>query len=116
MTGIKALAVVVIVAICTFATRMTPFLLFGSNKGVPSFVNYLGKVLPSAIMGVLIIYCLKNISFTAAPFGIPEMVATCTVILLHLWKRNTLLSITGGTVIYMLLVQNFLNTLFSFFS
>ena len=109
------LGIIVIAAICTFATRITPFLLFGTKKGVPDAVSYLGKVLPAAIMGVLIIYCLKNVSFTVSPFGIPEITATIVVILLHQWKRNTLLSIAGGTILYMLMVQNFFNSLFSVF-
>ncbi len=115
MNSLNTAAIVFLAAICTFATRITPFLLFGSKKGVPDSVSYLGKILPAAIMGVLIIYCLKNVSFTSMPFGIPEIFASSLVIFLHLWKRNTLLSIAGGTILYMLMVQNFFDSLFYFF-
>ena len=80
-----------------------PFLIF--RKKVPSYVVYLGKVLPPAIIGMLVIYCLRNMSFVSAPYGIPELAASAIVVLLQAWKRNSLLSILSGTVVYMVLVQ-----------
>ena len=89
----------------TMATRFLPFLLLGDKRQTPPFITYLGKVLPYAIMGMLVVYCLKDISFTSAPFGIPEFIGCAIVTLLHIWKRSTLLSIGAGPVCYMLLVQ-----------
>ena len=91
-------------AIATMLTRFVPFLLF-SGKKTPRFVQYLGQALPGAIFGMLVVYCLKDVSFVNAPFGVPELIGCTVVTLLHIWKRNTLLSIGGGTVFYMLLVQ-----------
>jgi branched-subunit amino acid transport protein AzlD len=89
----------------TAALRFLPFLLFGGERKVPKFVSYLGRVLPYSIMAMLVVYCLKAISFVKAPFGIPELISAVLVAGLHVWKRNTLLSIVGGTVCYMVLVQ-----------
>lgn len=99
----SALLVAVIAAV-TALLRFLPFLVFAGRK-TPAFVVYLGKVLPFAVMGMLVIYCLRGISFAASPHGIPELISVALVVLLHLWRRNTLLSILGGTVCYMLLVQ-----------
>jgi branched-subunit amino acid transport protein AzlD len=93
------------VVLGTMLTRFLPFLVFPADKPTPNYVKYLGKVLPPAVFGLLIIYCLKNVSILNGNHGIPELVAIVSVILLHLWKRNMLLSIAGGTVCYMLLVQ-----------
>ena len=98
--GIVAAAVLV-----TAATRFLPFLLFENGRKTPPFLTKLGKVLPCAIMGMLVVYCLKDISFTAAPYGLPELLGCAAVAVLHIWKRNTLLSIGGGTALYMLLLQ-----------
>ena len=89
----------------TAATRFIPFLIFGEKRKTPPIIEYLGKVLPCAIMGMLVVYCLKDVSFLSAPFGLPELIACVVVAALHVWKRNSLLSIGGGTVCYMLLVQ-----------
>ena len=89
----------------TMATRFLPFLIFGEKRKTPPIVEYLGTVLPCAIMGMLVVYCLKDVSFVKNPFGIPELIACVVVAALHVWKRNSLLSIGGGTVCYMLLVQ-----------
>ena len=89
----------------TMATRFLPFLIFGEKRKTPPIIEYLGTVLPCAIMGMLVVYCLKDVTLTSAPFGIPEFLGCVVVALLHLWKRNTLLSIAAGTVGYMLLVQ-----------
>lgn len=89
----------------TLALRFLPFLIFGGKRETPPYIVYLGKVLPYAIMGMLVIYCLRGISFTAAADFLPELIACAVVALAHIWKRNTLLSIISGTVSYMLLVQ-----------
>ena len=96
---------IAIMALATMATRFLPFLIFGENRKTPQLVTYLGKVLPCAIMGMLVVYCLKDVSLTSAPFGLPELIGIAVVALLHIWKRNSLLSIGVGTVCYMLLVQ-----------
>ena len=96
---------VLVAAVVTAALRFAPFLIFGRGKETPELILYLGKVLPFAIMGMLVVYCLRNISFSAIPFGIPEVISVALVVGLHVWKKNTLLSIISGTVCYMLLVQ-----------
>ena len=93
------------IAAVTFLTRLLPFLLFPANKKTPDFVLYLGRVLPYAIMGMLIIYCFKNVNFLSWPCGLAELLAGLFVILAHKWKHNLLLSIGGGTILYMILVQ-----------
>lgn len=94
-----------VMALVTFALRAIPFLVFGRGKKVHPAVTYLGKVLPYAIIGMLVVYCLKSTTFLQAPYGIPELIASVLVVGLHVWKRNTLLSVGAGTVCYMLLVQ-----------
>lgn len=105
MNDLHTALIIAVTALVTAALRFLPFLIFGENRNTPPVVTYLGRVLPYAIMGMLVVYCLKDIRFTAAPFGIPEALGCAVVALLHLWKRNTLLSIGAGTVCYMLLVQ-----------
>lgn len=102
MHDVLLIAVAVLV---TMATRFLPFLIFGEKRKTPAIIEYLGKVLPCAIMGMLVVYCLKDLSFLSTPFGLPELIACVVVAALHVWKRNSLLSIGGGTVCYMLLVQ-----------
>ncbi len=97
--------IIVVAALVTMATRFLPFLIFGQGRKTPDIIIYLGKVLPYAIMGMLVVYCLKDVSFLTAPYGIPELLGCAAVAGLHLWKRNTLLSIGAGTVFYMVLVQ-----------
>ena len=92
-------------ALVIMATRFLPFLIFGENRKTPPIITYLGKVLPFAIMGMLVIYCMKDVAFLAPPYGAPELIGCAIVALLHIWKRNSLLSIGVGTVSYMLLVQ-----------
>lgn len=94
---------VLVVVLVTAATRFLPFLIF--RKKAPPFVEYLGKVLPCAIMGMLVVYCLKDISFLSGSHGIPELLCCLVTVGLHLWKRNALLSIGVSTVLYMMLVQ-----------
>lgn len=98
----------IIVLICTLVTALTrflPFLLFPSGNKTPKALDYLGGVLPGAIMGMLVVYCYKSTVIFSWPFALPELIATALVVLSYLWKRNTLLSIGAGTVLYMLLVQ-----------
>jgi branched-subunit amino acid transport protein AzlD len=105
MTNLHSALIVAIAAAVTIALRFLPFLIFGENRKTPELIVYLGHVLPYAIMGMLVVYCLKGVSLTAAPFGIPELISCALVAGLHIWKRNTLLSIGAGTVCYMVLVQ-----------
>ena len=86
-------------------TRFLPFLLFPADKPTPKYVQYLGQVLPAAVFGLLVIYCLKDVNIFTGSHGIPELIAIGVVVLLHLWKKQMLLSIAGGTICYMLLVQ-----------
>ena len=96
---------IAVIALVTILLRFAPFIVFGNNRRTPELLDYLGKVLPYAMMGMLVVYCLKGISFTAMPFGVPEIIACTVVAGLHVWKRNTLVSIFGGTVCYMVLIQ-----------
>ena len=96
---------IVVAVLVTAATRFIPFLIFGEKRKTPPIIEYLGTVLPCAIMGMLVVYCLKDVSFVKGSFGIPELISCAVVAALHVWKRNSLLSIGGGTVCYMLLVQ-----------
>lgn len=105
MTFSQQLITIGMVVLGTMVTRFLPFLLFPSGKPTPKYIQYLGKVLPSAVFGLLVIYCLKNVSLLTGSHGIPEAVSIAVVVILHLWKRQMLLSIAGGTVCYMLLVQ-----------
>ena len=102
--NLHAIVAIAIMAIISYLLRALPFLIF-SGKQTPPFIQYLGKYLPYAIMGMLVIYCLKEVRPLAYPYGLPELIAIAIVALLHIWKRNTLLSIVSGTVSYMLLVQ-----------
>ena len=86
-------------------TRFLPFLLFPAGKPTPRYVQYLGKALPGAVFGLLVVYCLKNVGLLSGSHGLPELIAILVVAGLHLWKRQMLLSIAGGTICYMLLVQ-----------
>ena len=99
------IALIVVMALVTMATRFLPFLIFGERRKTPELILYLGKVLPCAVMGMLVVYCLTDATFLQAPFGLPELIGIVVVALLHLWRRNSLLSIGVGTVVYMLLVQ-----------
>jgi len=89
----------------TMITRFLPFFIFTSDKPTPEYVQYLGKMLPSAALGMLVIYCLKDVSLFSGNHGIPELISIMAVVLLHLWKMQMLISIAGGTILYMFLVQ-----------
>ena len=105
MTLTQQIITIAIVVLGTMLTRFLPFLLFPAGKPTPKYVRYLDKVLPPAVFGMLVIYCLKNVSIFTGSHAIPEMLSIALVVALHLWKRQMLLSIAGGTVCYMLLVQ-----------
>ena len=104
MDPVKAFWAVVIMAAVTILLRVLPFLIFGRSK-TPAYISFLGKYLPYAIMGMLVVYCLKGTVLTAAPFGIPELISVAIVAALHIWRQNTLLSILCGTACYMVLIQ-----------
>lgn len=101
---------IITIAICvlgTMATRFLPFLIFSDKRPTPRYIQYLGKALPAAIFGMLVVYCLRNVDILNGSHGLPESIAILITVLLHLWKRQMLFSIAGGTVSYMLLVQFF---------
>ena len=103
MNNLHSFLIVMVVALVTALIRFLPFLLFKSKT--PKAVLYLGKVLPPTIMGMLVIYCLKGVSFLSTPHGLPEIIAVLLVVVLHKWRHNTLISITVSTAVYMLLTQ-----------
>ena len=101
MTLAQQIITVGMCVLATLLTRFLPFAVFNARKPTPQYIHYLGELLPGAIFAMLVIYCLKNVSVLAVPFGLPEFIAVAA----HLWKRQMLLSIAGGTICYMLLVQ-----------
>ena len=105
MTVTQQIITVAAVVLGTMLTRFLPFFLFPAGRETPRYIQYLGRVLPPAVFGLLVVYCLKNVSILKGSHGIPELIAIAAVVLLHLWKRQMLLSIAGGTVLYMVLVQ-----------
>ena len=105
MSKFYAIAMIAVISLVTAALRFLPFFIFRGNRKTPPYIEYLGKVLPYAIMGMLVVYCLKGVTFTTLENWLPQLIASALVVLIHLWKRNTLLSIISGTVVYMLLVQ-----------
>lgn len=105
MTLTQQIITILMVVLGTMITRFLPFLIFPAGKPTPKYIQYLGKVLPGAVFGLLVIYCLKNVSIFTGTHGIPELIAIVLVVILHYRKRQMLLSIAGGTICYMLLVQ-----------
>lgn len=105
MTLSQEIITIGMVVLGTALTRYLPFLLFPAGKPTPKYIQYLGKVLPGAVFGLLVVYSLRNVSLLSESHGIPELLAILAVVLLHLWKRQMLLSIAGGTIFYMLLAQ-----------
>lgn len=105
MSLTELLISIAIIALGTAFTRFAAFFLFPAGKPTPRYVRYLGRVLPPAVFGMLVVYCLKDVSFVSGSFGAPELIAIALVAALHLWKKQMLLSIAAGTVCYMLLVQ-----------
>jgi branched-subunit amino acid transport protein AzlD len=105
LTGTQTFIVILAVTLGTILTRFLPFILFPEKKQAPKIVTYLSKVLPAAMMGLLVVYCLKNVAISAMPYGLPEIIAITVIVILHKWKNNVLISIVGGTIVYMILVQ-----------
>lgn len=101
----QSLVIIAVIAVVTALLRFLPFLIF--SKGTPKPIIYLGKVLPYALMAMLLVYCLRNVEIMAAPHGLPELIAVVLVVVLHKWKHNSLISILSGTVVYMLLLHVF---------
>ena len=105
MTLAEQIITVSMVVLGTLITRFLPFIVFPTGKPTPKYIQFLGKFLPAAVFGLLVIYCLRNVSLVSGSHGIPELISIAVVIGLHLWKRQMLISIAGGTICYMLLVQ-----------
>ena len=105
MTVTQQTVTIAMVVLGTVLTRFLPFLLFPAGRPTPKYIRYLGTVLPGAVFGLLVVYCLKDVSLLTGSRGLPELIAIAVVAVLHLWKGQMLLSIAGGTVCYMLLVQ-----------
>lgn len=105
MTLAQTLISIGIIILGTLFFRFLPFILFPSDKPTPKYIQYLGKVLPAAVFGLLIVYCLKNVSLFSGSHALPELISIAVVVALHAWKRQMLVSIAGGTISYMLLVQ-----------
>lgn len=101
----RSLLIIVVVGLTIFTTRAIPFVIFHDEKKIPEVIKYLGRVLPPAVIGMLVIYCLKSVSITIFPFGFPEFISIVVVIILYIYKRNNLLSIGVGTILYMFLIQ-----------
>lgn len=99
----NAAILIAVMAIVTMLLRFLPFIIF--RKDTPEYISYLGQVLPAALIGMLVIYCLKDVTPLQAPFGLPELIAAVCVVGMHVWKRNSLVSILAGTIIYMVLIQ-----------
>ncbi len=103
--NIHSLLIVLVMAVVTAFLRFSPFILFPEGRKRPKVVTYLGTVLPYALIGMLVVYCFKGVNVFAAPYGIPELIAAAFSAGIHVWRRNTLLSVFGGVILYMLLVQ-----------
>lgn len=105
MTFAEQIITIAVVIAGTMLTRFLPFILFPAGRPTPSYVQYLGKVLPAAALGLLVVYSIKDVHFLSGSHGAPELFAIAIVALLHIWKRNMFLSIAAGTFVYMLLIQ-----------
>ncbi len=106
MTTMQSLLTIIAVILGTMTTRFLPFLIFPEGKTPPPYIIYLGTVLPYAVIGLLVVYCLKD-AFNGGYFALPEIIAILFIVVIHKWKKNTLLSIGAGTILYMILVQTF---------
>lgn len=105
MTLPQQIITIAMVVLGTLITRFLPFIVFPSGKNIPKYVQYLGKVLAAAVFGMLVVYSLKDVSVFEGNHGLPELIAIVLVVALHLWERNMLISIAGGTICYMVLIQ-----------
>lgn len=98
-------AAILVAAVMTGLTRAMPYLIFGRHREMPKIVAYLGNILPPAIMVIIIVYCIRNVNFTSFPYGLAELCSLAAVVLVHLWRKNTFLTILVGTVCYMVLIR-----------
>ena len=105
MTTSQSIITILAVVLGTVATRVLPFIVFPADRKPPRYIQYLGKVLPAAVIGLLVIYCLKDTTFLSGWHGLPEMISILCIVAIYIWKKNALLCILSGTVIYMILVQ-----------
>jgi len=105
VTKAQLLITIALFAVGTMMTRFLPFIIFPKNRTTPKFVTYLGKYLPAAVIGMLVIYCIKDVDIMSGAHGLPELISIAVIVLLHVWRRQVLLSVGVGTVLYMLLVQ-----------
>ena len=105
MTDIHAMLIILVIGLATLLTRILPVLIFGRGEKVPGYIVYLGKVVPYTAMGLLIVYCLRDVSFLEGSHGLPEIIALAVVSISYIWKRNAILSVVIGTVLYMFLLQ-----------
>lgn len=105
MTSQQQIITIVILAVVTFMTRALPFLIFPAGKPTPKYVQYLGKALPLAVFGMLVVYCLKDVQWLEGSHGIPEILGIAAVVLMHLWRRQLFLSMAVGTAVYMILIR-----------
>lgn len=105
MTFIQRIITILMIVLGTIITRFLPFILFPPSKETPKFIKYLGTVLPPAVLGMLVVYSLKDISILTGSHGIPELISIVFIISIHIWKRKMLISIAGGTILYMFLIQ-----------
>lgn len=105
MTFVEQMITIGVIIFGTMLFRFLPFILFPAGKPTPKYIQYLGKVLPAAVFGLLIVYCLKDVSLFSGSHALPELISIALVVVLHLWRRQMLISIAGGTICYMLLVQ-----------
>lgn len=110
LTAEQTCITIVALALGMVLTRFLPFILFPDSKEPPTLILYLGRVLPPTMMGLLVVYCFKSTSVLSAPYAVPELISVACIIVLHLWKRNVLLSIGAGTGLYMLLMQGVIYT------
>lgn len=107
MTILQQIITIGLCMLGTMATRFLPFIVFSEKRETPAFIQYIGKFLPSAVFGMLVVYCLRNVDITQAAYGLPELISILATVGIHLWKRQMLLSIAAGTACYMLLLQLF---------
>jgi branched-subunit amino acid transport protein AzlD len=96
---------IAVIVLGTVTTRFVPFILFPAKRTPPRIIRYLGQVLPYAVIGMLVVYSLKDVRVTTGSYGLPELISIGAIVALHIWKRSMLLSIAGGTAVYILLVQ-----------
>ncbi len=104
-TGEQMTITIIVVVIATVLTRFLPYILFSRGRETPPFVKYLGRVLAPAVFGLLVVYCLRNVNMTGGNYGLPEILSIAVVIITFLWKRQMLISMASGTILYMILVQ-----------